>query len=238
MNAGQVDPASRGFPPEEFAARLSRAQGQMAKKDLAALLLTTEPEICYFTGFLTRFWESPTRPWFVVVPQSGGPVAIIPSIGEALMRQCAVDDIRTWQAPDYDDDGVSLLAEALREMVSEGHRIGLAMGLESHLRMPLADFERLKLALGRRTIRDDAGLVRDLRSIKSDREIAKLRASCAIAKPRLFPRAGDCPGRSEAVRYLPPLPDAVPGRRRRLGAIPVRSRRTGGLWRCDFPRQR
>jgi Xaa-Pro aminopeptidase len=181
MSGSHAERAARGFPPEEFAARLSRAQAQMARRDLAALLLTTEPEIRYFTGFLTRFWESPTRPWFVIVPQSGAPVAVIPSIGEALMRQCAVDDIRTWQAPNYDDDGVSLLADAVREVVPEGQKIGLAMGLESHLRMPLQDFERVKAALGRRTICDDAGLVRDLRAIKSPLEISKLRASCAIA---------------------------------------------------------
>ena len=33
-----------------------------------ASFLTTAADIFYVTGFLTRFWESPTRPWFVVVP--------------------------------------------------------------------------------------------------------------------------------------------------------------------------
>ena len=52
----------RGFADEEFAARLDRAQAMMAASGLDALFLTTEPEIRYFTGYLTRFWESPTRP--------------------------------------------------------------------------------------------------------------------------------------------------------------------------------
>ena len=49
----------------------------MAAAGLDALLLTTEPEIRYFTGFLTPFWKSPTRPWFLVIPATGAPVAII-----------------------------------------------------------------------------------------------------------------------------------------------------------------
>jgi len=43
----------------------------MARHGLGALLLTTEPEVRYFSGFLTRFWESPTRPWFLLVPAEG-----------------------------------------------------------------------------------------------------------------------------------------------------------------------
>ena len=78
---------TRGFPVTEFEARTSRAQKLMADAGLSALLLTTETEVRYFTGYLTRFWESPTRPWFLIVPASGKPVAVIPSIGADLMGQ-------------------------------------------------------------------------------------------------------------------------------------------------------
>ncbi|MCO4828566.1 aminopeptidase P family N-terminal domain-containing protein, partial [Lentibacter algarum] len=106
----------RGFDVGEFKARVKAAQRAMARHELAAILLTTEPEVRYFTGFQTRFWESPSRPWFVIIPQSGDPIAVIPSIGEALMRRTWVSDIRTWSAPDPIDDGVSLLTEALWEI--------------------------------------------------------------------------------------------------------------------------
>src|SRR6056300_1319559 len=111
----------RGFEQSEFEARTKRAQALMAQHDLAALLLTTEQEVRYFTGYLTRFWESPTRPWFLIVPASGKPVAVIPSIGAALMRQTWIDDIRTWSSPDLKDDGVTLLADTLNEIVPDGH---------------------------------------------------------------------------------------------------------------------
>ncbi|MEZ5876760.1 MAG: aminopeptidase P family N-terminal domain-containing protein [Tepidamorphaceae bacterium] len=74
-------PPERGFPQAEFAQRTERAQALMAQADLDALLLTTEAEIRYFTGYLTRFWESPTRPWFLIVPAFGKPAAVIPGIG-------------------------------------------------------------------------------------------------------------------------------------------------------------
>ena len=172
----------RGFPPAEFAARLSRAQTAMAEQGLAALLLTTEQEVRYFTGYLTRFWESPTRPWFLIVPAKGDVVAVIPSIGAALMAKAGVHDIRTWSAPDLSDDGVTLLAATLREIVPNGERIGVPDGHETHLRMPLADFERLRGLLGdKRTITSDAGIIRRLRMVKSPAEIAKISTACGIA---------------------------------------------------------
>ena len=77
----------RGFSAEEFEARCGRAQARMATQGLDALLLTTEPEVRYFSGFLTQFWQSPTRPWFLIVPAEGKPVAVVPNIGAACMRR-------------------------------------------------------------------------------------------------------------------------------------------------------
>ncbi len=176
-----------GFSPEEFAARVARAQDRMQATGLSALLLTTEPEIRYFTGYLTRFWESPTRPWFLIVPARGKPVAVIPSIGAALMAQTWIDDIRTWSAPDLQDDGVSLLADALTELTPAGTQIGCPDGHETHIRMPLADLRRLETAIGTRQITGDHGILRTLRMVKSNAEIAKLRTACQIGA-RAFAR--------------------------------------------------
>ena len=171
----------RGFDTQEFIARTERAQDLMATAGLSALLLTTEPEVRYFTGFLTRFWESPTRPWFVIVPASGPPVAVIPSIGAALMEQTWIDDIRTWSAPTPGDDGLTLLADTLRETVPQGETIGCPDGIETHIRMPLADLTRLGGMIGRRRIASDKGILRRMRMIKSQAEIAKIETACAIA---------------------------------------------------------
>ncbi|KEJ89855.1 M24 family metallopeptidase [Sulfitobacter donghicola] len=168
----------RGFAPQEFEERLSRAQIMMAREGLDALLLTTEPDVRYFSGFLTRFWESPSRPWFLVVPAAGKPIAVIPSIGAALMEKTWIDDIRTWRAPDVDDDGVSLLANTLNDLGAK--HVGTPTGHESHLRMPLGDWQKLQAAL-QGTVRDDARIVARLRAQKSEAEVAKIAHACAIA---------------------------------------------------------
>jgi len=177
----------RGFAPSEYEARLARAQALMAAHDLAALLLTREVEIRYYTGFLTRFWESPTRPWFVVVPAHGAPIAVIPAIGAHLMGQGWITDIRTWAAPDYEDDGIGLLAETLREVTPEGGRIGVAQHLESHLHMPLASYHALAAALGGRDLSGDHAITFGLRQIKSAAEIAKIASTVQVAA-RAFDR--------------------------------------------------
>lgn len=170
----------RGFPEAEFRARTDRAQRRMAVDGLAALLLTTEAEIRYFTGFHTLFWQSPTRPWFVILPAAGKPVAIIPEIGAELMRRTWIDDIRTWSAPDPTDDGIGMLTEILGPLARAGEAVGLPKGPETHLRMPLGDYERLLAALPGLRIKDATGLIRALRMVKSEAEIAKLRHVCAI----------------------------------------------------------
>ena len=164
------------FPDDEFRARTAQLQAEMNAHDLDALLLTTPQDVFYTTGFLTRFWESPARPWFVIVPAAGLPVAVIPSIGAPLMQRTWVADIRTWDAPNPVDDGLSLLTDTLRDL--RLHRIGVPMGLETHLRMPLADFHSLSKSFD---IVDGTPALHRTREIKSEAEIAKIRDICTIA---------------------------------------------------------
>jgi Xaa-Pro dipeptidase len=174
-----TEPA-RGFAEQEYRDRLARAQKLMAEASLDALLLSTEAEVRYFTGFLTPFWQSPTRPWFVVVPASGKPVAVVPAIGAACMARTWLEDIRTWPSPAPDDEGVSLLAHTLSDLCGAKFRLGVPMGPETHLRMPLADWHRLQTLCPGLTIEDAQPLIRQLRTVKSPREIEKIGHICAL----------------------------------------------------------
>jgi len=149
----------------------------MAEAEIGAILVCTEPEVRYFTGFHTPFWQSPTRPWFTVVPASGKPIAVIPSIGGASMSATWIDDVRTWSSPAPDDDGISLLVDAIREVVGRGS-VGVPMGPETHMRMPLRDVDRLRRELGEFV--DVTGIIRGLRMVKSEREIEKHRQVCTL----------------------------------------------------------
>ena len=175
------------FPPQEYQARVTQAQERMSRIGIEALLLTTEADVRYFTGFLTRFWESPTRPWFLVLPAVGVPIAVIPSIGEALMRSTWIEDIRTWRSPDYEDDGVSLLADTLESVTSQGSVIGTPIGGGTYMRMPQEDWVRLQALLADRKFSGDDGLMCAQRMVKSESEISAISKACSIAN-RAFDR--------------------------------------------------
>ena len=170
----------RGFSTEEYVRRAGAVQQAMHIAGIDLLWLTTEADVRYLSGYLTQFWQSPTRPWHLLLPASGKPVAVIPSIGEACMKRTWVDDIRTWSSPDPDDDGLSLLAESMVELAGTSLRIGMPMGAETSMRYPLLEFYRLQAALPAAQWIDATETLRQVRQIKSAVEIEKLRHICKI----------------------------------------------------------
>lgn len=170
----------RGFDHSEFAARTQKTQSAMAAAGLSGLLVMSEQDVRYFTGFHSLFWQSPTRPWFVFVPAEGKPIAVIPEIGAELMRRTWVEDIRTWSAPAPKDDGISLLSELLSPFAQKGEQIGVMKGHETKLQMPLGDWERLMAGLDGLRVADCTGLVQGLRMVKSEAEIEKIAHICGI----------------------------------------------------------
>ena len=168
----------RGFNIDQFEKRTLKAQQLMQHHGLDALLLTTETNVRYFTGFLTRFWESPTRPWYLIIPSKGKPIAVIPSIGEALMSKTWVEDIRTWPSPDLKDEGISLLSDTLEE-IAKNKNIGLPSGTETYVRMPQTDLKKLSQNV---KLTSDFDIVKKLRMTKSNEEIDKIEKACRIAE--------------------------------------------------------
>ncbi len=195
-------PPRRGFPAAEFESRVEAAQRMLRAQALDALLLTTEPEFRYFSGFHSDFWLSPTRPWYLLVPLRARPIAIIPEIGAASMRGTWVEDIRTWPSPVPEDDGISLLLAALGEVSVRFGTIGVPMGAETHVRMPLNDFQRLRDGLPGKRFADATSIVRTLRMRKSEAEIDKLRHVCGCVSDAFeaFPKVATA-GATEAELF-------------------------------------
>src|SRR5262249_5376474 len=70
------------FAPPEFVSRVERARALMTEHRLDGMLVTSEPNLEYLSGFVTQFaWASPTRPWYFVLPRDGDAIAVIPEIG-------------------------------------------------------------------------------------------------------------------------------------------------------------
>jgi Xaa-Pro aminopeptidase len=173
-------PPLRGFTQTEFENRTERAQRMMHDLEVDAMLLTTEPHVRYLSGFFTQFWHSPTRPWFLLLPLDGKPIAVIPTIGVTGMQQTWIDDIRSWSSPQPQDDGISLLLSAIGELPRRFGRLGMTLGIESHLRMPANDYRQLETELADMELVDCAELMLNLCNIKSAAEVDKIRYVCKL----------------------------------------------------------
>ena len=171
----------RGFPVLEFEQRLIQLQREMHRLKCDAVVLTTEPNVRYYSGFFTQFWQSPTRPWYLLIPIEGKPVAVIPEIGASGMAQTWIDDIRTWPSPRPDDDGITLLDDAIAQQPAKFGQIGMTLGPESMLRMPVSNFRRLEQLLSDKQFVDVAETIHRLRMVKSVLEIEKIRYVCQLA---------------------------------------------------------
>ncbi len=163
----------RGFAQSEYEDRVARAQAMMRDAQMDAMLFMTEREFTYFAGFQSNFWQSPTRPWFLILPADGDLIAVVPSIGENALSLSWVKTLHIWASPNPQDEGISLLAHTLQSLPRRFGQIGVPMGPETHVRMPANDFVQLQTALAPLTLCDATDIVRSLRMVKSEAEIAK-----------------------------------------------------------------
>jgi Xaa-Pro dipeptidase len=176
-----MTPPTRGFQRQEFEYRAGRAQHILKKHDLDAIVVTSPANVRYFTGFDSQFWESPTRPWFIVVPREGSPIAVIPEIGVPEMAMTWLDRIHSWPAPRPSDDGTSLLASVLRNLPRRFARVGFELGREHSLRMPVMQFIDLRNALQGIELVNGSPCIWEIRMLKTEAEIGHIRHICELA---------------------------------------------------------
>ena len=171
----------RGFSTAEFEDRLKRARLLMQEKKIEMLLITSPHNFRYFTGFDSYFWESPTRPWFLLLSLDQDPIAIVPSIGKTALKKTWIKDVKTWQSPNPIDEGITVLQDTILSIQSKKCSIGCEIGMESNLRMPIKDFQKLSTNLNNHSFVDASPLIWKLRMIKSENEISKIKKIISIA---------------------------------------------------------
>lgn len=165
----------RGFSESEFVSRTEKAQKLMREVEVDAMIYTTEESIRYFSGFHTQFFLSPTRPWYLIVPLEGKPIAVIPEIGRMGMEATWIDEIHSWYSPCPADDGISLLGHVIEGLERKFSRLGISLGTESYIRMPVADYLKLRDKVSGFEWIDITPITKRLHSIKSPAEIEKMR---------------------------------------------------------------
>ena len=165
-----------------FRSRVARTQEGLRRLEADVLLVSSEAEFRYFTGFASEFWQSPTRPFYAIIPSEGAPSVLVPEIAAHCFEGAWLAHIHTWPAPRPADDGISVLAKILHDSSRRFGRVAKPLGHETRLGMPVEDFLFLTKALEPKlTLVDAAPLIRELRSVKSAAEIAKIEAICHLA---------------------------------------------------------
>ena len=177
---------SRKALKEEIDQRCSRAQALMleASERIDVLVVTTEVDVSYFSGLESQFWNSPTRPICLLIPNSEarpiGPIAVVPEIMEIPFRALSsVARVVTW--PCIQESIVGIMVRELKSF-SDDHqivRVATPMNAESHVRVPLLHL--LEIAENGVEWVDGSSIVHNVRLVKSPHEVHCVRTACQIA---------------------------------------------------------
>lgn len=171
----------RGFNTSEYQERVNKLRLLMQEHNLDIVLVTSPHNFRYFTGLDSYFWESPARPWFLLIPLKQEPIVVVPSIGQTALAKTWINNIVTWPSPNPDDEGVTILKETILSIKSNKCSIGCELGNESQLRMPINDYQKLCTLLSTHQFVDASPFIWKLRMIKSKNEISKLKQIISIA---------------------------------------------------------
>ena len=168
-----------GFPKEEYLKRLDNIHKKLENENIDAIVITSPANFRYFSGLDSNFWESPTRPWFLIISKNGKIKALIPSIGLSAIESTFIKDIEVWQSPNPKDEGTSLLKKIIKTFPKNSN-IGFELGMETYLRMSIKEFLKIKKDLQEYNFIDSTNIVWSLRKIKSDLEIKNIEKICSI----------------------------------------------------------
>ena len=168
-----------GFPKEEYLKRIDNIHKKLENENIDAIVITSPANFRYFSGLDSNFWESPTRPWFLIISKNGKIKALVPSIGLSAIESTFIKDIEVWQSPNPKDEGTSLLKKIIKTFPKNSN-IGFELGMETYLRMSIKEFLKIKKDLQEYNFIDSTNIVWSLRKIKSDLEIKNIEKVCSI----------------------------------------------------------
>jgi Xaa-Pro dipeptidase len=107
--------------PDEFHARIEKAQQAMKEFGLGAIVLEPGPAMMYLTGVR---WGKSERSFLVVIPAKGAPAFVLPGFEEMRARELIQPgaDIRVWQE---DESPFERVAQVLKDRGVTAGRVGM-----------------------------------------------------------------------------------------------------------------
>lgn len=178
----------------EIESRISRLKGNMSRAALDALVITSQHNFEYYSGFRTLIWLSDTRPYMAIARRDRPGISIIVVRGEADERLGCVDRV------EYDGfTGAAI--DAAGNFLSDLPRaasIGLDYGRDMYGRGSINLINFLQGSPRNFQLSDAADLIWLQRVIKSEHELKSKRAACKIATDAFFAGLADLrPGMNE-----------------------------------------
>jgi Xaa-Pro aminopeptidase len=163
---------------EAAARRLGAAQEALINGGYDALLLADGTNLLFLSGY--PFKElTLARPFYLFVPARGAPTLLVHDGRAAEARRSSwIGDVRT-----YNGLSVAPVAEVRAIVADHGldrGRIGMELGFEQRLGIPVLELDRLRDALDPIHIEDAARLLWRLRAIKAPEDVACIRRACAL----------------------------------------------------------
>ena len=194
------------FTREEMDRRYARARELMAKQGIDLLLITNEENFQYFagtTGSLGLHYSN-TRPAIFILPKNRDPIAITGQvISHSMGLNTYLKDLRGYT--DILSFPHQIIVEAIGDAGPDIKRVGVELGQEQRMGMPVGTYLKLVEALPQIEFTDAADIIIYLRMVKSPEEVAYMKQAADItgrARQRLFDQI--MPGMTErdVVRAL------------------------------------
>lgn len=164
---------------EAYAQRFAAIQEWLVQNGMAAGLITAPVSMKYLTG-----WSNPSKRFSgLVVPASGEPVLIVPTLEMGEARHSAISTLRNWT------DGENPFALLAQVLTDAGAR-GKFLALEKEA-LSLFLYERMATELGVSAgdllgqVGDLTPVVNGLRECKSEAEIALMQRAADMVNPAL-----------------------------------------------------
>jgi Xaa-Pro dipeptidase len=183
-----VVPVCPDFAKEEYEVRWKRARELMRQRSLDALFVTDHVNFAYLTGHQTILYGSKSRPICLILPLEDEPLCVLNDVERENHEKTSAVTRAKFYAIDPETHlfaPTKTIQDAFKELNLNTGVVGAELGFEQRLGVTYNDFTTLRTRLDRTTFVDASELLWELRMIKSEAEIERMRKACEITSDAL-----------------------------------------------------
>jgi Xaa-Pro aminopeptidase len=174
------------FPLSEYKERLAHLRSEMAKVGMDAILLSTEANVTYCTGFLSGYWfitnYDDSQLALITADTNDEPILFLPDNMEQTARTSCISDVRSWSqfSGGKGKGSVETVSQSFAGRRLTKAKVGLEIGPHDRPGMSLPFLKALQESLPGVEWVDSSEVMKRVRMIKSPLEIEKFRTACNI----------------------------------------------------------